>query len=184
MIQNVINDVKNKMLRAIDVLKTELSKMRTGRASPSILDDIRVEYYGQVVPLNQVSTVAVPDARLITIQPWEANMVQVIEKAIQKSGLGLNPNHDGKVIRVPIPPLNEERRRELVKYIKKVGEDTKVALRNIRRDANETCKKLEKEHVSEDEVKKAEKDVQKLTDDYIKLVDDTLVHKEKEIMTV
>jgi len=111
-------------------------------------------------------------------------MVSVIEKAIMKSGLGINPNHDGKVIRLPIPPLNEERRKELVKYIKKIGEDTKVALRNIRRDANDTCKKLEKEHVSEDEVKKAEKDIQKLTDDYIKLVDDATVLKEKEIMTV
>ena len=184
MVQNVITDTKNKMVRAMDLLKMEFSKMRTGRASASILDDIRVEYYGQIVPLNQVATVAVPDARLITIQPWETNMVSVIEKAIQKSGLGLNPSHDGKLIRVPIPPLNEERRKELVKYVKKVGEDTKVIIRNIRRDANETCKKLEKEHVSEDDLKKAEKDVQKLTDDYIKLIDETVVHKEKEIMTV
>src|SRR3989338_4766954 len=120
MVSNVVNDSKAKMIKAIDVLKSELLKLRTGRASPAILDDIRVEYYGQMVPLNQVSNLAVPDARLITIQPWEANMVSVIEKAILKSGLGLNPNHDGKVIRLPIQPLTEERRKELVKYVKKL----------------------------------------------------------------
>lgn len=184
MVQNIINDTKVKMARAIEVLKSEFFKLRTGRASPSILDDIRVEYYGNMVPLNQVSTVSVPDPRMITIQPWEANMVSVIEKAILKSGLGLNPNHDGKLIRLPMPALNEERRKELVKTVKKIGEDTKIAVRNLRREANELCKKLEKEHVSEDELKKAEKDIQKLTDDHIKLIDDTAAHKEKEIMTV
>lgn len=185
MVQNAITDAKGKMDRAMEVLKMELSKLRTGRATTSILDDIRVEYYGQNVPLNQVSTLGVPDARLITIQPWEANMVSVIEKAILKSGLGLNPNHDGKVIKLPIPPLNEERRKELVKYIKKLGEDSKVAIRNIRRDANEHIKKLEKsEHASEDDIKKGEKEIQKLTDDHIKLIDDTVTHKEKEIMTI
>lgn len=185
MVNNVINDTKTKMTRTLDVLKGELSKMRTGRASSAILDDIRVEYYGSAVSLNQVATLAVPDARLITIQPWETNMVGVIEKAIMKSGLGLNPSHDGKVIKVPIPPLNEERRRELVKYVKKLGEDNKVVIRNIRRDANEACKKLEKsEHVSEDDLKKGEKEIQKLTDDFIKHVDETVLHKEKEIMTI
>ena len=185
MVSNVVNDSKAKMIKAIDVLKSELLKLRTGRASPAILDDIRVEYYGQMVPLNQVSNLAVPDARLITIQPWETNMVSVIEKAILKSGLGLNPNHDGKVIRLPIPPLTEERRKELVKYVKKLGEDSKVAVRNIRRDSNEACKKLEKsEHVSEDDLKKAEHEIQKLTDDSIKRVDEIVAAKEKEIMTV
>lgn len=185
MVNDIVNDTKSKMTRTLDVLKGELSKMRTGRASSAILDDIRVEYYGTVVPLNQVATLAVPDARLITIQPWETNMVQVIEKAILKSGLGLNPSHDGKVIKVPIPPLNEERRRELVKYVKKLGEDNKVVVRNIRRDANEACKKLEKTgHVSEDDLKKSEREIQKLTDDLIKHIDDVVAGKEKEIMTV
>ncbi|MBI2092675.1 MAG: ribosome recycling factor [Deltaproteobacteria bacterium] len=185
MINDVVGDTKSKMSRAIDVLKAEFLKLRTGRASPSILDDIRVEYYGTLVPLNQVSNLSVPDARLITIQPWEANMVPVIEKAILKSGLGLNPSHDGKVIRLPIPPLTEERRKELVKYVKKIGEDSKVAIRNVRRDANETCNKLEKsEHVSEDDLKKGEREIQKLTDDNIKHVDELVALKEKEIMTV
>jgi len=185
MVQKVITEAKGKMDRAMETLKMELSKMRTGRASTSILDDVRVEYYGQNVPLNQVSTLGVPDARLITIQPWEAGMVSVIAKAILKSGPGLNPNHDGKVIKLPIPPLNEERRKELVKYIKKLGEDSKVSIRNIRRDANEHIKKLEKsEHASEDDIKKGEKEIQKLTDDHIKLIDDTVTHKEKEIMTI
>jgi len=185
MINDVINDAKLKMQRTCDALKAELAKMRTGRASPSILDDIRVEYYGTLAPLNQVSNISVPDARLITIQPWEANMVQVIEKALLKSGLGLTPSHDGKIIRLPIPPLTEERRKELVKYVKKLGEDSKIAVRNIRRDCNEHCKKLEKsEHVSEDELKRGEEQIQKLTDETIKHVDEIVVHKEKEIMTV
>lgn len=185
MINDIINDTKAKMSKALDVLKSELAKLRTGRASPAILDDIRVEYYGTMAPLSQVSNLAVPDARLITIQPWESNMVPVIEKAILKSGLGLNPNHDGRVIKLPIPPLTEERRKELVKYVKKIGEDSKVVIRNIRRDSNEACKKLEKsEHVSEDDLKKGEREIQKLTDDYIKHVDETVAHKEKEIMTI
>lgn len=185
MVNDIVNDAKSKMARALEVLKGELFKMRTGRASSAILDDIRVDYYGTISPLNQVATLAVPDARLITIQPWEANMVPVIEKAILKSGLGLTPNHDGKVIKLPIPSLTEERRKELVKYVKKLAEDSKVVVRNIRRDANDACKKLEKsEHVSEDDLKKGEKDIQKLTDDHIKFVDDTVLHKEKEIMTI
>lgn len=185
MINDIINDVKIKMDKAIEALRFELSKVRTGRASLSILDDIRVDYYGQPAPLNQVATLAVPDARLITIQPWEANMVPVVEKAILKSNLGLTPAHDGKLIRLPIPPLTEERRRDLVKYVKKLGEDCKIAIRNIRRDSNEACKKLEKsEHVSEDESKRGEREIQKLTDDHIKIIDDTNAHKEKEIMTV
>jgi len=170
---------------AVEVLRTELSKIRTGRASLSILDDIKVEYYGQRVPLNQVATLGVPEARMITIQPWESNMISVIDKEIQKSDLGLNPVNDGKLIKLPIPSLTEERRKELVKHVKKLGEDSKVAIRNVRRDGNETCKKLEKDgHVSEDEIKRGEKEIQKLTDDFIAKVDEIVVHKEKEIMTV
>ncbi len=185
MVNDIIHGTKTKMSVAINFLKSELGKLRTGRASPAILDDIRVEYYGTLAPINQVANVTVPDARLITIQPWEANMVTVIEKAILKSGLGLNPSHDGKVIKLPIPPLTEERRKELVRYVKKLGEDGKIEVRNIRRDANEHCKKLEKsEHVSEDDLKRGEKDIQKLTDDHIKLIDDIVVQKEKEIMTI
>lgn len=185
MVNDVINDAKNKMTKALELLRIENSKLRTGRASLSLLDDIKVDYYGTAMPLNQVATLATPDARLITIQPWEASMVSVIEKAILKSGLGLNPAHDGKVIRLPIPPLTEERRRDLVKYVKKLGEDAKVSIRNIRRDSNEACKKLEKDKkASEDETKRGEREVQKLTDDYIKHIDEAVVHKEKEIMTV
>lgn len=184
-INEVVNDVKSKMDKALSALRGELSKVRTGRASISLLDDVRVDYYGQLSPLNQVATLGVPDARMITIQPWEVSMVPVIEKAILKSNLGLTPTHDGKLIRLPIPPLTEDRRRELVKQVKKFGEDSKVVLRNIRRDSNEMCKKLEKEqHVSEDESKRGEREIQKLTDDHIKLVDETVSHKEKEIMTV
>lgn len=185
MVNDIIITAKNRMSKANEYLKSELLKLRTGRATPAILDDIRVDYYGTLVPLNQVANLSVPDARLITIQPWEANMVTVIEKAILKSGLGLNPNHDGKVIKLPIPALTEERRKELVRYVKKLGEDNKVELRNVRRDANEQLKKLEKhEHVSEDDLKRGEKDIQKLTDDTIKKVDEIVAQKEKEIMTI
>lgn len=182
---SVLKDASARMKKAIELLRDELAKMRTGRASLAILDDVRVDYYGNPTPLNQVATLNIPDPRLITIQPWESNLIPVIEKAIQKADLGLNPSSDGRVVRLPIPPLNEERRRELVKFIKKHGEDTKVAVRNVRRDANDHLKKLEKEeHVSEDEVKKAQHDVQKLTDDSIKEVDEIVVKKEKELMTV
>lgn len=181
----VVKDSRARMQKALDLLRVELTKIRTGRASLGILEDVRVDYYGTATPLNQVATLNIPDPKLITIQPWEPNMVPVIEKALLKASLGLNPNSDGKIIRLPIPPLNEERRRELSKHIKKMGEDDKVAVRNIRRDANEELKRLEKlEHVSEDEVKKAQEDVQKMTDDFIKKIDETISHKEKEIMTV
>lgn len=181
----ILKDAKARMKKAADMLRTELSKMRTGRASLSILDDVKVDYYGNPTPLNQVATLNVPDPRMITIQPWESNLISDIEKAIQKSGIGLNPTNDGKIIRLPIPPLTEDRRKELVKHVKGHGEESKVAVRNIRRDANEHLKKLEKEeHVSEDEVKKALNDVQKMTDEFTKEVDEIVSHKEKEIMTV
>lgn len=182
---SVINDAKQRMKKAIELLRNELAKMRTGRASLAVLDDVRVEYYGNPTPLNQVATLNTPDPRLITIQPWESNLIGEIERAILKADLGLNPANDGKTIRLPIPTLNEERRRELVKFIKKHGEDTKVAVRNIRRDANDHLKKLEKEeHVSEDEIKKAQSDVQKLTDDFTKEIEGVVTKKEQEIMTV
>lgn len=181
----VLNDSKTRMKKASELLRIELSKMRTGRASLSILDDIKVDYYGSPTPLNQVATLNTPDPRLITIQPWEAKIISDIEKAIQKSGIGLNPANDGKIIRLPIPPLTEDRRKELVRVIKKHGEEAKVAVRNVRRDANEHLKKMEKdEHVSEDEVKKTQDNVQKATDEYIKEIDEIVAHKEKEIMTV
>lgn len=181
----VLNDSRSKMKKVIELLRLELTKMRTGRASISILDDVRVNYYGNPSPLNQVATLNTPDPRLITIQPWEANLIPEIEKAIMKSGIGLTPTSDGKIVRLPIPPLTEDRRKELVKFIKKHGEEGKVAVRNVRRDANDHLKKLEKEeHVSEDEVEKALHDVQKMTDDSIKEIDDVVVKKEKEVMTV
>jgi ribosome recycling factor len=183
--EEVLKDAKDRMNKAAEVLRQELAKMRTGRASISILDDIRIDYYGTPTPLNQVASLNTPDPRLITIQPWETSLIPVIEKAIQKSGLGLNPINDGKLIRLPIPPLNEERRKELVKHVKKHGEDAKVAIRNIRRDSNEHLKRLEKEKkISEDELKKGEADCQKLTDEYIKMIDEIVAKKEKEIMTV
>ena len=181
----ILSDANVRMKKAADLLRDELSKMRTGRASLSILDDVRVDYYGNPTPLNQVATLNIPDARMITIQPWETSIISAIEKAIQVSGIGLNPTNDGKLIRLPIPTLTEDRRKELVKHVKKHGEESKIAVRNIRRDANEHLKKLEKEeHVSEDEIKKAVGDVQKLTDDLIKDVDGIVANKEKEIMTV
>lgn len=182
---SVIKDAKARMKKAVDLLREELAKMRTGRASLAILNDVRVDYYGTPTPLNQIATLGTPDARLITIQPWEPGKIGDIEKAILRADIGLNPANDGKIIRLPIPPLTEERRRDLVKSIKKHGEEGKVAVRNVRRDANEHLKKLEKdEHVSEDDVKKALHDIQKLTDDFSADADEVIAKKEKEVMTV
>jgi len=181
----IFEEVKSHMQRALDAYRHELSKLRTGRASLSILDDIRVEYYGTLTPLNQLATLGVPDPRTIAIQPWDASSAQAIEKAIQKSDLGLNPVNDGRIIRLPIPPLNEERRRDLVKVIKKYGEECKLSIRNSRRDGNEKLKEMkDSSKITEDEFKKSQERVQKLTDDFIKLADDTAVHKEKDIMEV
>lgn len=182
---SVFDKTSEKMKKAIEALRHELSRMRTGRASISVLDDVKAEYYGNLTPLNQLATLSVPDARTIAIQPWDTSAAQAIEKAIQKAGLGLNPVNDGKIIRVPIPPLNEERRRELVKVVHKFGEDCKVSVRNARRDANEELKKLMKSStITEDEERKGTERIQKLTDDFIKQIDETLVHKEKDIMQV
>lgn len=184
-IPDILQQTSVAMKKAVDHFEQELKKVRTGRASASLLDDIRVDYYGSPAPLGQVASVNVPDARTIVIQPWEKNLLGAIEKAIRQSDLGLNPNNDGAIIRVPIPPLTEERRRDIVKMCKKEAEESRVAVRNSRRDQIETLKKAEKEeHFSEDDRKRAEDDVQKLTDKHIKMVDDLLAKKEKEVMEV
>jgi ribosome recycling factor len=178
---------EEKMSKALDVLRKEFTTLRTGRASLGILDGIMVDFYGTPTALNQVSNLAMPDPRMITIQPWEPKMLGEIEKAILKSDVGITPSNDGKIIRLSIPPLTEERRQQIVKHAKKLAEDARVAIRNIRRDVNDDIKKKSKDkvvHVSEDEVKKLQDEIQKTTDSYIKKIDDLLAHKEKEIMTV
>jgi ribosome recycling factor len=166
-------------------MRSSLQKVRTGRASIGILDGIMVDYYGTPTPLNQLATLAVPEARLITIQPWDKGALSPIEKAILKSELGLTPNNDGRIIRVPIPPLNEERRRDLVKMVKKNAEEYRIEVRNHRRDANALLKELEKEkEINKDELKVAQDKVQELTDNSIKQIDELLAAKEKEIMEV
>lgn len=174
-----------KMEHTMDALKKEFGSVRTGRASLSILDGIKVDYYGTPTPLQQVSSLSIPESRQIMIQPWEPKMMTEIEKAIMKSDLGLTPINDGKVIRINIPALTEERRLQLVKTTKKLAEDAKIAIRNIRRDTNDAIKKLEKDkHISEDETKKSLDEMQKLTDSFIKKIDELTVHKDKEIMEV
>ncbi len=178
---------EEKMSKALDILRKEFTTLRTGRASLGILDGIVVDFYGTPTALNQVSNLAMPDPRMITIQPWEPKMLGEIEKAILKSDVGITPSNDGKIIRLSIPPLTEERRQQIVKHAKKLAEDARVAVRNIRRDVNDDIKKKSKDkvvHVSEDEVKKLQDEIQKTTDSYIKKIDDLLAHKEKEIMTV
>lgn len=185
MLNDVYKDVKSKMDGAVAALKREFGTLRAGRASLSVLDGIIVDYYGVPTPLNQVATLSVPESRLIIIQPWEAKILQDIEKAIMKSDLGLTPTNDGKVIRLAFPPLTEERRKELVKVAKKMAEEAKVAVRNIRRDGNDFLKDMEKEkEISEDDLKRGQEEVQKITDSYIARLDETLAHKEKEIMEV
>jgi len=174
-----------RMKGAIESLKKDFGSIRTGRASLALLEGITVDYYGSQSPLNQVATLNVPDSRTITIQPWEPKVLADIEKAILKSDLGLTPGNDGKIIRISIPPLTEERRRQLVKVVKKRAEEAKVAIRNIRRDANEALKKLNKDkEINDDDLKKALDEVQKLTDSFIAKSDETLSHKENEIMEV
>jgi ribosome recycling factor len=174
-----------KMQKSIDTLKADLAKVRTGRAHIGILDHIQVDYYGTPTQLSQVANVTLIDARTIGVQPWEKKMVAVVEKAIRESDLGLNPSTQGDMIRVPTPPLTEERRREIVKMVKGEGEDAKVAIRNIRRDANEALKKLLKDKAcSEDDERRAQDDVQKLTDKFVAEVDKLIAEKEKELLTV
>jgi ribosome recycling factor len=183
MIESIYQETREGMKKSIDSLKNEFKKVRTGRASLSILDDIRVEYYGTLTPLNQMASLSVPESRLITIQPWDVSVIKDIEKAILKSDLGLTPSNDGKVIRISIPPFTEERRKELVKVIHKKGEEHRVAVRNIRRDSNELLKGLKKDgDISEDDAFRAQDQVQKITDEHIKLIDDVCKEKEKEIL--
>ena len=185
MFNKVLSKTTSEMEKSIENLKHEFSTIRTGRASLSLIQDIKVEYYGTQVPLNQVSNVSIPDARLIEIKPWEQKMVKEIESAIIKSELGITPNNDGKVVRLPIPALTEERRKELAKITKKMAEDHKVTIRNIRRESNENLKQMEKEkQISEDELRKSEDKVQEITDKFIKKVDESCAHKEKEMMEV
>ncbi|MFR8549155.1 MAG: ribosome recycling factor [Lachnospiraceae bacterium] len=173
-----------KMTKTYNSLLAEFGTIRAGRANPNVLNKIKVDYYGTPTPLQQVGNITVPEPRILQIQPWEASMVKVIEKAIMTSDLGINPTNDGRVIRLVFPELTEERRKDLVKDIKKKGEAGKVAIRNIRRDANDALKKLGKADVSEDEVKELEEKVQKLTDKYIKEIDKAVDEKSKEILTV
>lgn len=180
-----IKDAAARMARSIEAFRKELGKVRTGRASFSLLEGIRVDYYGTPTPLQQVGTLSVPESRLITVTPWDPKMIGPIEKAIQASGLGLNPVNDGKVVRIPIPPLTEERRRELVKLVRKMAEDARVAVRNIRREGVEKLKdKEKKKEASEDEVKRAQEKVQKETDSAIRKIDEILKAKEAEILEV
>lgn len=185
MIADIKKRAQEKMEKSLVALQNELKKIRTGRAQVSMLDNIRVNYYGQQAPLNQVAAISCPDAKSFLIAPWENSVLKEIEQAIVKSDLGLAPMNDGKVIRLKVPDLTEERRKDLVKQTKKIVEDARVAVRMARRDGNEEVKKLLKDKaVSEDEAKKAEADVQKMTDDFIKKVDATSEEKEKSIMTI
>lgn len=185
MTKDVINDLTDHMNKTVEALRREFQKVRTGRASTGILEDIKVDYYGNSTPISQVAAMAVPEPRTITLQPWEAKMIPAIEKAILNANIGMTPANDGKLIRLTLPPLTEERRKEIVKQLKKMAEDAKVALRNIRRDAIDQLKKLEKEkQISEDDLKRAEKEVQEFTKTHEGKIDEVLTHKEKEVLEV
>lgn len=179
-----LQQFENKMSKAYEYLAADFATIRAGRANPHILDKIKVNYYGSPTPIQQVGNITVPEPRMIQISPWEKSLIKEIEKAIMASDMGITPNNDGSVIRLVIPELTEERRKELVKEVKKKGEEGKVAVRNIRRDGNDTFKKLAKEDVSEDEIKELEEALQKLTDKYVKEIDKLVEEKAKEILTV
>ena len=183
--EQTIKDAKSRMDKSIDALRSELAKIRSGKATTALLDGIKVDYYGTISPLSQVGNLTVLDAHTLSFTPWDKSMVNIVDRAILEANVGLNPVSDGTNLKIPIPLLNEERRRELVKLVKKFGEDTKIAVRNVRRDANDHLKRENKDKkITEDQLKEAEDKVQKLTDEHIKLVDDVLKHKEKEIMEV
>jgi ribosome recycling factor len=185
MAQQVMKNAKEKMDKAVQAFSRELATIRAGRANPSLLEKVTVDYYGVATPINQLASISVPEARLLVIQPYDKSVIKEMEKAILASDLGLTPSNDGSVIRIVIPPLTEERRRELVKLVKKYSEDAKVAVRNIRRDANDELKKLEKNgEITEDELRGYTEDVQKLTDDHIAKIDAITKEKEKEVMEV
>ncbi len=185
MLNDIYDDTRDRMKKALETLDREYKRLRTGRASVSLLDGIRANYYGTPTVLSQLATLTIPDPRTIMIQPWDQTVLGEVEKAILKSELGLTPMNDGKVVRINVPPLTEERRRELVKMVGKKAEEYKVIIRNIRRDSNEMVKDLKKEkEISEDEQFKAQEEIQKITDEYIKKIDETLSGKEKEILEV
>lgn len=183
MLEAAYKTLKEKMQKTTDLLSLELSKIRTARANPAILDEVKVNYYGSVVPLKQIASISAPEARMLVIQPWDRAALPEIEKSIHKAEIGLNPQVEGNLVRLPIPPLTEERRKELVKLCAKLSEDTKIAVRNIRREGNEQIKKLEKDKkISEDDSEKGVKKVQEFTDEYIKNIDILFQKKEKEIL--
>ena len=185
MVNDVKNEMKQKMEKGIESLRRELAKVRTGRASTGLLDGITVDYFGTMTPLIQMATLSVPESRMITIQPWDISAMELIEKAILKSDIGLTPNNDGKIIRLSIPMMTEERRHEMVKLAKKIAEDSKVSIRSSRRDANDMLKEFEKEkEISEDEHKRAQDEVQKATDEYIAMIDSITKTKEADIMEI
>lgn len=184
-IDELLEQTKGRMTKAVDALRNDLTSIRTGRATPSLLDRIMVDYYGTPTPINQVANISVPEPRMMLIQPWEKSMLKVIEKAIQTSELGINPNSDGTAIRLNLPQLTEERRKELVKTVNKKGENGKVEIRNMRRDANEIVKKqLKAKEFTDDDVKEATDKIQKLTDQFMKEIEKVLANKEKEVMEV
>lgn len=183
MIDEFLADAEEGMVKALDAFKRDLAKVRTGRASIALFDDVRVDYYGSPTPINQVATMNVADARLVTIKPWEKNLVPLIEKAIRNAGLGFNPVADAELVRVPIPPLTQERRKDLAKQIGKMSEEARVAVRSARRDGNELIKEAEKDKdISEDDAKRGQKKIQDFTDKYVKQIDDIAAAKEKEIL--
>jgi ribosome recycling factor len=185
MLEEIYQEVEHKMERSLATLGKDLSRIRTGRASLALLDGIAVDYYGTATPLNQLATLTIPESRLIAIQPWDKSQLGIIEKAIQRSDLGLTPVNDGKLIRLAIPPLTEERRKDLVKQVKKIGEEIKIALRNIRRDGNDLLRAEEKaKEITEDDLHRGQEQIQKITDGYIAKVDELLQIKEREVMEV
>ena len=185
MIDEIQQDAEERMNKTIESLKDQLAKVRTGRAHPSLLDQVSVDYYGSMVPLSQVANIGIEDSRTLSITPWERTMVQAIEKAIMTSDLGLNPNSAGTVIRVPMPALTEERRKDLVKVVRSEAEGSRVAVRNIRRDANTSFKTLQKDkEISEDDERRAQDSIQKLTDQFVKEIDEILVKKEQDLMEI
>ncbi len=185
MLKDILSEGRVAMDKAIKALRRDMARVRTGRASISLLDDVMVDYYGNPTPLSQVASLSVPEPRLITIQPWEKNLIPDIERAIFKADLGLNPSSDGQLIRLPIPALTEERRKEMAKQVRKMGEDARISIRNARREANETLKLLEKDkEITADDLKQGEKEVQQLTDDFVAKVDTAVKEKEQELLEI
>jgi ribosome recycling factor len=185
MVKEIFDSTKEKMQKAVNALERELATIRAGRATPGLLDKVTVDYYGTQTPLNQLASISTPETRLLVVQPWDKGIIGDIEKALLKSDLGLTPSNDGNVIRLSIPQLTEERRRELVKFVRKKGEESKVAVRNLRREANDSLKEMEKAgDITEDQLRRAQEEVQKITDSYVNKVDNVLGKKENEIMEV